>query len=192
MKYFHINLTAVFGFIILSLAVYSVIFHNKNEFPIERNMTVAYTEEVQNNINVLQRVIQAFNNREMEVLEQSVTPRFIRHDLSGAFLVKYTGSAEVTNFLQALFVAFPDIQLQVHDMIPSEDRIAMRYEFSGTHKGELFGNAATGVNVRFNGINIYRFEEEKIAEVWQLWDWASVLHQIGILDWSHRKSEEKK
>ena len=32
------------------------------------------------------------------------------------------------------------------------------------------------------GINIYRFEGDKVAEVWQLWDWATVLNQIGALD----------
>lgn len=58
----------------------------------------------------------------------------------------------------------------------------MRYQFSGTHEGDLFGLAPTSANVEFSAINIYRFEGDKVAEVWQLWDWATVLNQIGALD----------
>jgi steroid delta-isomerase-like uncharacterized protein len=142
------------------------------------------TESVeQHNTEIIQRVIKAFNERDMSLLENSVTPGFLRHDLSGAFLVKHTGGAEVTNFLQALFAAFPDIILEVKDLIASGDRVVIRYRFAGTHTGDLFGAAATGKQVDFDGINIYRLEEKKVAEVWQLWDWAKVLDQIGTLKW---------
>jgi steroid delta-isomerase-like uncharacterized protein len=134
------------------------------------------------NTTNLERVIQAFNEHNLAVLEESVTPGFTRHDLSGAFLNKGTGSTEVSNFIHLLLEAFPDIQLEVQDMISSDDKITMRYTFSGTHLGSLFGTAPTGRQVVFNGINIYRFEGEKIAEVWQLWDWTTVLQQIGILN----------
>jgi steroid delta-isomerase-like uncharacterized protein len=161
--------------------------HNdvKNELSQERSTPVSENSHAQNNVDILMRVIQAFNDREMNLLEQAVTPQFVRHDLSGAFLARYTGGAEVTNFLQTLFAAFPNIQIEIQDIIASADRIAMRYQFTGTHKGILFGTAPTNHRVRFDGMNIYRFEEEKIAEVWQLWDWAGVLHQIGAMPALH-------
>ncbi len=148
--------------------------------------------EQQSNIKFIQQVIQAFNERDMAALEQSVAPGFLRHDLSGAFLVKYTGSSEVTNFLQALFAAFPDIVLEVKDMIASGDRVVIRYQFKGTHTGELFGTAATGRKVAFDGINIYRLKDKKVAEVWQLWDWAKVMDQIGVLNWHQSKPDPEK
>ncbi len=135
------------------------------------------------NVGRLQHVVQAFNDRNIDFLEQSVTKDFMRHDLAGAFFVEGIGSTQVANFLQALLGAFPDLRLDVIEMVPCGDRVTMRYQFSGTHTGELFGAPPTGRPVEFVGINIYRFEEEKIAEVWQLWDWATVLHQIGVLAW---------
>jgi len=137
----------------------------------------------ENNMEVIQSVIKAFNKRDMPFLKHSVTSGFLRHDLSGAFLVKHTGGAEVANFLQALFAAFPDIILDIKDLIASGDRVVIRYRFTGTHTGDLFGAPATGKQVDFDGINIYRLEDKKVAEVWQLWDWAKVLDQIGILKW---------
>lgn len=70
----------------------------------------------------------------------------------------------------------------VEDILASDDRLAVRYQFSGTHEGDLFGLAPASAKVEFSAINIYRFEGDKVAEVWQLWDWATVLNQIGALD----------
>jgi len=50
-----------------------------------------------------------------------------------------------------------------------------------THKGEFQGVAATGKKVRMSGTNVYRFEEGRIAEAWQLYDVAGFLRQIGAL-----------
>jgi steroid delta-isomerase-like uncharacterized protein len=138
--------------------------------------------QTQNNVDKIIQVIRAFNKRDIDFIEKSVTPNFVRHDLADAFLVKYTGSAEVTNFLQSLFTAFPDIQIEILDKIAAADRVVIRYELTGTQRGELFGKAASGQKVSFAGINIYRFENGKIAEVWQLWDWASVLQQTAIIN----------
>jgi steroid delta-isomerase-like uncharacterized protein len=136
-------------------------------------------------LEIMRVVVEAFNARDYELLERSVTPDFVRHDLSGALMPTATGAVEVSSFLQVLFHALPDLRLDVQDMMASGSRVTMRYEFAGTHLGDLFGIAPTGRPIRFAGINIYRFEEERIAEVWQLWDWASMLQQTGVLAWPH-------
>jgi len=136
----------------------------------------------QDNITTLKKVIQSINDRDLDKIERFATPNFTRHDLTGAFLAEGSGSTEATDFLHTLFEAFPDFRTDVQDVFASGDRVAVRYKFSGTHQGILFGIPSTGKKVDFSGINIYRFEENKIAEAWQLWDWAGVLKQIGFLD----------
>ncbi len=132
---------------------------------------------------VIRRVVQAFNEHDLGFLEQQVTEDFERHDLAGAFLRTGSGGVEVRGFLQALYDGVPDVQLKVLDLIESGDRVVMRYEFSGTHGGEFLGISPTNRPVNFDGINIYRFEGDRISEVWQLWDWATVLHQMDALTW---------
>jgi predicted ester cyclase len=113
---------------------------------------------------------------------QFVTTGFTRHDLTGAFPAKSEGDAEVTNFLEVLWRALPDLRFDIQDILACDERIAMRFQISGTHTAELFGASPTGRRVEFSAINMYRFEENKMAELWQLWDWAAVLRQIGLLN----------
>lgn len=49
----------------------------------------------------------------------------------------------------------------------------------GTHEGPLFGREATGRRFTVNEMNIYRLEDAKIAETWQLVDIAGFMNQIG-------------
>ena len=137
---------------------------------------------VQDNIAIIKYAIQAVNDRDLVAAAKSVTPDYIRHDLVGAIVAQQKGREGATNFLQTLIQAFPNLLIHIEDIFASGDRVTARYGFSGTHEGELFGIAPTGVSVDFNGITIYRFEGDKIAEAWQLWDWATVLSQIGVLD----------
>jgi steroid delta-isomerase-like uncharacterized protein len=136
----------------------------------------------QDNIAVIRQAIQTVNNRDFATAAQFVTPDYVRHDLAGAIVAKKTGREEATDFLQTFFKAFPNLQIHIEDIFASGDRVTVRYNYSGTHEGDLFGIAPTGAEVDFSGINIYRFEVGKIAEAWQLWDWATVLRQIGVLD----------
>lgn len=134
------------------------------------------------NIAILRQAIQFINDGEMVRVAEFIAPKFKRHDLAGMFPAQKSGSTEAINFLGTLQAAFPDLRFDIQDVFACNDRIAMHCLISGTHKADLLGASPTGQRVAFSGINIYRFEEGKIAEVWQLWDWAAVLSQIGIIN----------
>jgi steroid delta-isomerase-like uncharacterized protein len=79
-----------------------------------------------------------------------------------------------------LRVAFPDQHFTLHDMIASADRVAVRWTMDATHSGPLAGIPATGKRVQQRANVIYRFEDEKIAEVWAQMDQVGMLRQLGI------------
>jgi steroid delta-isomerase-like uncharacterized protein len=133
------------------------------------------------NIATLRRVVHDINHGDLTSTGNAVTADFARHDLTGLFAAKHSGGEEVTNFLGALMAAMPDLRIDFEDVFAVDDRVTARYRISGTHNSELLGVAATGRKIEFSGINIYRFEGDKFAEVWQLWDWAGVLRQLGVL-----------
>ncbi len=135
----------------------------------------------QDNIATMGTIIERLNSGDIDAVAQHVSDGFIRHDLSGAFLAGQAGRGEVTDFLHALYASIPDLHIDIADIFGCDEKVTVRYEFTGTHKGALLGVAPTGRRLDFNGINIYRFEEGKIAEAWQLWDWATVLQQMDAL-----------
>jgi steroid delta-isomerase-like uncharacterized protein len=133
------------------------------------------------NMEVLRKIIQAFNDRDLAVAPTLVTSGFVRHDLASAF-VDVRGREEVVDFMQIILKALPDVHVAIEDLFATEDRAAMRVTVSGTHQGEFQNIAPTGKKVKFSTFNLYRFKEGKLAEFWQLIDVANFLRQIGGLD----------
>jgi steroid delta-isomerase-like uncharacterized protein len=83
-------------------------------------------------------------------------------------------------FIAAFRAGLPDIGNDVEDVFAHGDRVAVRWSGKGTHTGEaLMGVPAKGNKVQAHGIYILRFEDERIAEVWNNWDNANVLQQLA-------------
>jgi steroid delta-isomerase-like uncharacterized protein len=57
----------------------------------------------------------------------------------------------------------------------------IRWTASGTHKGDLLGVPATGRPIKITGIDIFRVQDGKLAELWQNWDQLQMLQQIGAV-----------
>jgi predicted ester cyclase len=74
--------------------------------------------------------------------------------------------------------AFPDGRFLIEDILVDADRLVARYAFGGTHLGTLSGISATGREVRMTGIDIMRFENERLAEWWHNEDILGMMQQI--------------
>lgn len=62
--------------------------------------------------------------------------------------------------------AFPDMHIEVEDMIAEGDKVSARVAMSGTHQGEFQGIAPTGKQVQVRAIDIFRIANGKIVEHW--------------------------
>ena len=149
-------------------------------FPSARREGEASRMTTETNVATLRRAIQAINDRDLTVNPTLVTPGFIRHDLAGAFR-EIGGREGVTDFLQLLLEAVPDLQIREEELIATGDRAALRVTLTGTHRGAFQGVAPTGNRVEISGTHTYRFQDGLFAETWQLWDVATFLRQIGVV-----------
>ena len=119
---------------------------------------------------------------------------FNRGDLDG-YLARYADDAAVhglpaelqptkeglTQFVQAVAVAFPDIQFTVHELIAEGDRVAFRGQYHATHRGDFAGVPPTGNRVEFEGMSTFRFSGDAlIAERAMLLDTVALLSQLGL------------
>jgi predicted ester cyclase len=82
---------------------------------------------------------------------------------------------------QAFRSAVPDLHCKIEDLLVSGDRITARLTFTGTHKGEFMGHAATGKPVRFLAIDVLRIRGGQIVEDWHLEDNLTLLQQLGVV-----------
>jgi predicted ester cyclase len=102
----------------------------------------------------------AINNHDLTVLDEILTPDAA---LDSATVPDNPGPREV---LGILLTGFPDVQHTIEAVITEGDLVVIRYRAAGTHEGEFQGSAPTGKSVTWTGINIYRLECGRIAEVW--------------------------
>ena len=77
--------------------------------------------------------------------------------------------------------AFPDLAVQIDDLVVADDATVMAFTLTGTHRGDLLGISATGRRVRVNGMVRSRFRDGKIAEEWEILDQLSLYEQLGAV-----------
>lgn len=84
-------------------------------------------------------------------------------------------------FYEALFAAFPENRLDVHENFGDDDRLASRFTLSGKHGGAFMGVPATGNQIALNGITTMHFREGRVVQRWTTSDMLGLLVQIGAV-----------
>ncbi len=74
--------------------------------------------------------------------------------------------------------AFPDLTVEIDDVVAERDRVALRLTIRGTHQSEFLGIAATGRSVSYVSHEFYRVADGLIAEEWICSDTAGLFEQI--------------
>jgi steroid delta-isomerase-like uncharacterized protein len=76
--------------------------------------------------------------------------------------------------------AFPDRKVQIEDLIASADRVVARAVLHATHSGLLGNIAPTGRKVQLASTIIYRFEQGRVAEEWEIFDKLGMYQQLKV------------
>ncbi len=77
--------------------------------------------------------------------------------------------------------AFPDLALEIDDLVVADDATVMVFTLTGTHRGDLPGIPATGRRVRVHGMVRSRFRDGKIADEWEILDQYTLFEQLGVI-----------
>jgi predicted ester cyclase len=115
------------------------------------------------------------NRRDPSAVADTCDRNFAWH---GGTLGEARGLSAYQNALAGLFIAFPDLEVQVLDTIAEGDRVVIRFTMSGTHLGEFKGIPPTQKRVVGDGTNTYRLENSRIVEEWWQGDVLSLLQQM--------------
>ncbi len=74
---------------------------------------------------------------------------------------------------------FPDLHFTVNETIAEGDKVAISWQFEGTHKGSMPSLPATGKLVKVLGLTIYYFADGKITGHLQVVDRLGFFKQLG-------------
>ena len=114
-----------------------------------------------------------------------------RFDLTDRCLsqsVKFHGSVGISvegvdgfrSYMRLIQSAFPDFHNTIEELVAEDDRVVARLTYRGTHGGEIFGVKATGRNIQYDGLALFRISDGKVAEGYVLGNVIHLLGQLGI------------
>jgi predicted ester cyclase len=104
-----------------------------------------------------------------------VSSRYVHH--SGDQTRDLAGFIQRATWLRS---GFPELAIEVQGIFGEEVRAAVRFIIRGTHSASLLGEEPTSGEVALDGIMIYRFEDELIAEDWEGTDEGQLRRQPGL------------
>lgn len=64
---------------------------------------------------------------------------------------------------------FPDMKVEILDLIEENNKVVCRLKFTATHVKEYMGIAPTGKQISWEAIEIFKIENGKISESWGYW-----------------------
>jgi steroid delta-isomerase-like uncharacterized protein len=90
------------------------------------------------------------------------------------------GLEGLKDILRGMRSAFPDLDFSIEEQIAEGDKVASRFEWTGTHRAPFMGIPATGRQVRVWGIVIDRLEAGRIKDTRIIMDTLGLMMQLGV------------
>lgn len=109
------------------------------------------------------------------LIDELVGEGYVHHSREGTRHGRQALRDQISTYLGA----FPDMKLQVDDVLSDGDRVATRVTGSGTHTGPLEGMPPTGKPVKIDAQSIFRIEGGQVVEEWEIIDEVSMMEQLG-------------
>jgi len=143
---------------------------------LEKFRTQAKLEE--QNKEIVKRFFEGLNKGNTEIMNELYAPEYSWYYSSTTY--KPMTRKETIEFFGMFLKAFPDANWNVQGLFPVGDRVIAWLTVRGTHEGEFLGILGTGNKVEFNGFDMFRIQNGKIAEEREETDMLGLYQQLGM------------
>ena len=90
------------------------------------------------------------------------------------------GREAVAGTIEYYRSAFPDMDVDIHQLVGEENTVVKHYTSSGTHDGEFMGIEPTGNEIETPGISVYHCDDGKIVKATIIADSLVMFDQLGV------------
>ena len=111
-----------------------------------------------NNIEILKQFEQVINTADETKAEQLIAPD--APFITPASPTPLYGGKGYLSLVHWLRQSFPDVQWHALDMVAQDNKVAVLWECTGTHKGDFMGIPATQKSFKTTFMNFYYFNEK--------------------------------
>jgi predicted ester cyclase len=141
------------------------------------------SDEEQNRAVLNRFWTEVWNDNKLDVIDEIFHPNFVDHGLAPGLTMQ--GPEGAKEAVKQFRTAFPDLTLEVDDMLCEGDKVLTRWTAVGTHNGPLNNPQGqippTGKKGIVLGMTLNRVEDGKIIEAWDNFDTMGMLQQLGVI-----------
>ena len=119
------------------------------------------------NKEVVRRLVtEILNGGHLEVIDELYTPEL---------------APAARRWITPFRASFPDVHMEIVELIAEGDKVVGRFTCSATHLGEWLGQVPTGRRFeRVDEVAIFRFRDGRIVHAWSLEDTLGRFQQLGL------------
>ena len=134
---------------------------------------------IEENKAIARRFIQVWGKGNLDIIDELADPSLpVQYPIIPQII---RGSKMFKQIMESFRSAFPDSDIQIEEEIAEDDKVMIRWSFSGTHNGSLLGIPASQKKVNWTGITIYKIVEGKVVQERGEEDFLGFLRQIGVV-----------
>ncbi|WP_217352051.1 ester cyclase, partial [Ruegeria sp. HKCCA6837] len=117
-----------------------------------------------------------WNRRDFDVAHDIIAADF---GFRGSLGSEKKGIDGFLEYVDAVHAALGNYTCIINDLVLTDDRVAARMTFRGTHQAEFFGVAATKREIEWAGAAFFTLSGNKLSQLWVLGDVDAVKQQLG-------------
>lgn len=125
-------------------------------------------DTLQQNKDVVRRLIdEVMNAGDLDILDELYAPAL---------------AASARSWIEPFRRSFPDMRMEIVELIAEDETVVGRFKCSGTHTGEWRGHPPTGKRfTRIDEVGIFHFRDGLILRAWSIEDTLRRLEQLGLV-----------
>jgi predicted ester cyclase len=120
---------------------------------------------------------EGINQKKLAVFDELFAPNYVNHSMPAPA----PGPEGFKLVIEMFLNAFPDMHIEVEQVVCDGDFFSSRGNFTGTHQGDFQGIAPTGKPINIAYIDMWRAENNKMVENWVNLDMVGMMQQLGVM-----------
>ena len=132
-----------------------------------------------NHAATMRRTYELINAGDIAGFGELLAEDFDEHDGAPGFPTTKEGTLA---YFGTVLAAFPDLRMDVEDLIDGGSTTVARVKVRGTHQGDFMGVPPTGARVDVRLIDVMRFDGAgHVREHWGILDTLLLMQQLGVV-----------
>jgi len=130
-------------------------------------------------IELAKKQVAALNAHDLESYVSRIDGSYVGHTETSPEPIR--GPEGVRANTGMLLTAFPDLKVEVQDILASGDTVVTRVHVTGTHKAAFAGIPATNNRISIDGCTVVEFKNGKAVRARTYSDTLTLMQQLGVV-----------